>query len=82
MRVAKDEQIAGVPATDLRRAFRGMRDEMYRRLDDLRAAVGASLGLRQVQAKATAAQLIAEETIPNRGQGILKPSGLSWIHTA
>lgn len=69
MRVAKDEQIAGVPATDLRRAFRGMRDENYRRLDDLRAALGTSLGLTQIQAKATATQLIAEGYIEQGSLG-------------
>jgi predicted nucleotidyltransferase len=60
MRVDKDDQIAGVPATDLRRAFRVMRDEHYRRLDELCAALSTGLGLTQAQAKATTAQLIAE----------------------
>lgn len=60
MRVEKDDQIAGVPATDLRRAFRVMRDENYRRVDDLHAVFRAGLGLTQEQAQAITAQLIAE----------------------
>jgi len=60
MRVDKADHIAGVPATDLRRAFRAMRDENYRHLDDLRAALGAGLELTQAQAMTVAAQLIAE----------------------
>lgn len=60
MRADKADQIAGVPATDLRRTFRAIRDENYRRLDELRAALSAGLELTRAQAKATAAQLIAE----------------------
>ncbi len=45
MRVEKDDQIAGVPATDLRRTFRAIRDETYRRLDELRGALGVGLRL-------------------------------------
>jgi hypothetical protein len=44
MRVAEAGHIAGVWVTNLRRAFRVMRDEHYRHLDDLRAALCAGLG--------------------------------------
>jgi predicted nucleotidyltransferase len=69
MRVSKDEQIAGMPATSLRRAFRAMRSRAYQRLDDLRAVLGEGLDLPREQAKAVVEQLIAEGYIERSDLG-------------
>lgn len=60
MRASKDEQIAGVPAADLRRVFRTMRGQIFVGVDELRAAVGEGLCLTAAQRKALVAQLITD----------------------
>jgi len=60
MRASKDEQIAGVPATDLRWVLRTMRGQVYEGIDELRTAIGERLDLTRAQGKTVAAQLIAE----------------------
>lgn len=62
MRASKDEQIAGVPAADLRRLFRTMRGQIFVGIDELRAAVGEGLGLTVAQRKALVAQLVTLRT--------------------
>lgn len=68
MHVSKDDQIAGVPALDVRRAFRTMRGQVYAGIDELRAAVGAGLGLTVAQRKALVAHLIADGYLERQGK--------------
>lgn len=58
MRISKEEQIAGVPALDIRRVFRRMGTDLFLDINHVREVVGANLDIKENELNSLVDQLI------------------------